>query len=121
MPHLFPDSTTPELRRLQAGFGARHSFKEAARIIETFLPCTKQINTTVRNRLGRVAQNVIDREPAQIGVKEDAQSPPLTVFPDGAHIRCQPAYQKRHLDVVVDKVECPNMCRRFGLVAQAAT
>lgn len=119
--HFFPDRTTPELRRLQAELGSRHSFREAARIIETFLPCAKQINTTVRNRLGRVAQNFIDRESAQIGVDEDAQSPPLTVFLDGAHIRCRPEYQKRHLDVVVGKVESPNMCRRFGFVAQAAT
>ena len=80
--------TTPELSRLQAELGSRHSFRETARIIETFLPCAKQINTTVRNRLGRVAQNFIDRESAQIGVGEDAQSPPLTVFLDGAHIRC---------------------------------
>ena len=116
---IFPDRATPELCRLQTELGSRHSFREAARIMETFLPCAKQINTTVRNRLGRVAQNIIDREPAQISVDEDAQSPPLTVFLDGAHIRCRPEYQKRHLDVVVGKVESPNMCRRFGLVAQA--
>ena len=116
---IFPDRATPELCRLQTELGSRHSFREAARIMETFLPCAKQINTTVRNRLGRVAQSFIDREPAQISVDEDAQSPPLTVFLDGAHIRCRPEYQKRHLDVVVGKVESPNMCRRFGLVAQA--
>lgn len=116
---IFPDRATPELCRLQTELGSRHSFREAARIMETFLPCAKQINTTVRNRLSRVAQNFIDRKPAQISVDEDAQSPPLTVFLDGAHIRCRPEYQKRHLDVVVGKVESPNMCRRFGLVAQA--
>lgn len=116
---IFPDRATPELCRLQTELGSRHSFREAARIMETFLPYAKQINTTVRNRLGRVAQSFIDREPAQISVDEDAQSPPLTVFLDGAHIRCRPEYQKRHLDVVVGKVESPNMCRRFGLVAQA--
>ena len=37
----FPDRSTPELRRLQAELGARHSFREAARILETFLPCAK--------------------------------------------------------------------------------
>jgi hypothetical protein len=62
--HAFSDRTTPEFRRLQAELGSRHSFRETARIIETFLPCAKQINTTVRNRPGRVAQNVIDRESA---------------------------------------------------------
>lgn len=39
---------------------------------------------------------------------------------DGAHIRCRPEYQKRHLDVVVGKIENRNLSRRFGLVQQAA-
>jgi hypothetical protein len=37
---LLPDRCTPELRRLQAELGARHSFREAARILATFLPCS---------------------------------------------------------------------------------
>jgi len=41
--HFFPDRTTPELRRLQAELGSRHSFREAARIIETFLPCASRL------------------------------------------------------------------------------
>ena len=44
----------------------------------------------------------------------------MTVFLDGAHIRCRPEYQKRHLDVVVGKIESAQMSRRFGLVQQAA-
>ena len=43
----------------------------------------------------------------------------LTVFLDGAHVRCRPEYQQRHLDLVVGKIESRNMCRRFGLVANA--
>ena len=39
---------------------------------------------------------------------------------DGAHIRCQPEYQRRPPFVVVGKIESPNMNRRFGLVPQAA-
>jgi hypothetical protein len=91
---------TPELRRLQAELGARHSFREAARILETFLPCAKQHNTTVRNRLGIVAKDITETEPPAC---ESLSSHPLTVFIDGAHIRCRPEYQKRHLDVVVGK------------------
>ena len=30
---------TPEMKLLQAELGARHLFREAARILETFLPC----------------------------------------------------------------------------------
>ena len=44
---LFSNRATPELRRLQAELGARHSFREAARLIEMFLPCSDQSNTTV--------------------------------------------------------------------------
>ncbi|MEM6411889.1 MAG: ISKra4 family transposase [Pseudomonadota bacterium] len=109
---------TPELRRLQAELGARHSFRDAARILETFLPCAKQHNTTVRNRLGKVAKDIADTEPP---VCDTLSANPPTVFIDGAHIRCRPEYQKRHLDVVVGKIETRDMCRRFGLAPQAAT
>ena len=112
------DRATPELKMLQAELGARHSFREAARILETFLPCAKQHNTTVHNRLGKVAKDITDAEPP---VCETLSSNPLTVFIDGAHIRCRPEYQKRHLDVVVGKIETRDMCRRFGLAPQAAS
>lgn len=112
------DRATPELRILQAELGARHSFREAARILETFLPCARQHNTTVRDRLGKVAKDIADAEPPAC---ETISSNPLTVFIDGAHIRCRPEYQKRHLDVVVGKIETRDMCRRFGLAPQAAT
>ena len=118
--HFFPDRATPELRRLQTELGARHSFREAARIMELFLPCAKQMNTTIRNRLGQIAHEIGGSKPTETDLDEDAISPPLTVFLDGAHIRCRPEYQRRHLDVVVGKIENPNMCRRFGLVSQAA-
>ncbi len=118
--HFFPDRATPELRRLQTELGSRHSFREAARIMELFLPCAKQMNTTIRNRLGQIAHEIGGPKPKETDVDEDAISPPLTVFLDGAHIRCRPEYQKRHLDVVVGKIESPDICRRFGLVSQAA-
>ncbi len=118
--HFFPDRATPELKRLQTDLGSRHSFREAARIMELFLPCAKQLNTTIRNRLGQIAQEIGDPKATETELDEEAISPPLTVFLDGAHIRCRPEYQKRHLDVVVGKVESPHMCRRFGLVSQAA-
>jgi hypothetical protein len=118
--HFFPDRATPELRRLQAELGSRHSLREAARIMETFLPCETQMNTTVRNRLGSIAQDIGDCERTVFAVDEKGSSPPLTVLLDGAHIRCRPEYQKRHLDVVVGKIESPDMSRRFGLVVQAA-
>jgi hypothetical protein len=102
---LFSDRATPELRRLQAELGARHSFREAARLIEMFLPCSAQSNTTVRNRLGRIADELGHGDASQGHADTIAPPGPLTVFLDGAHIRCRPEYQKRHLDVVVGKVE----------------
>lgn len=116
----FPERATPELQRLQAELGSRHSFREAARLVETLLPCAPQQNTTVRNRLARIAETLETTEAAQVDIRAGAKSSPLTVFLDGAHIRCLPEYQKRHLDVVVGKIEIPNMSRRFGLVQQAA-
>ena len=117
---LFPDRATPELRRLQAELGSRHSFREAARLIEMFLACSTQLNTTVRNRLGRIADEISNDDARRGDAGTNAVSSPLTIFLDGAHIRCRPEYQKRHLDVVVGKVESLNMSRRFGLVQQAA-
>lgn len=116
----FPERATPELQRLQAELGSRHSFREAARLIETFLPCARQANTTVRNRLGRIAETLETAQAAQSDTVTQPISSPLTVFLDGAHIRCRPEFQKRHLDVVVGKIENPNMSRRFGLVQQAS-
>lgn len=119
--HFFPNRATPELQRLQAELGARHSFRKAADIMETFLPCAKQTNTSVRNRLGKIAEEISDIENVAPAVSSAGSSAAtVTVFLDGAHIRCRPEYQKRHLDVVVGKVESSQMCRRFGLVQQAA-
>lgn len=114
---IFPARTTPQLQRLQAELGARHSFREAARLLEMFLPCRRVHNTTVRNRLGQVAQG-LERRAFDPGL--EISSTGLNVFLDGAHIRCRPEYQQRHLNVVVGKVEDRDICRRFGLVADAS-
>ena len=116
---VLPSRATPELCRLQAELGARHSFREAVRIIETFLPCAKQMNTTVRNRLGGIAKDITGSDRSEGTTGNAASSSPLTAFIDGAHIRCRPEYQKRHLDVVVGKIETQDMSRRFGLAPQA--
>lgn len=89
--------------------------------MDTFQPCAKQTNTSVRNCLGKTAQEISDIEYVAPAVSSAGSSAVrVTVFLDGAHIRCRPEYQKRHLDVVVGKVESSQMCRRFRLVQQAA-
>jgi len=116
---LFPNRATPELRRLQVELESTHLFREAATLIEMFLPWSAQLNTTVRNCLGRIADELGFDEDGQGDAGTDAASSPITVFLDGAHIRCRPEYQKRHLDVVMGKIESHDKCRRFDLVQQA--
>lgn len=86
---VFRDGVTPDFKLLQAELGARHTFREAARILETFLPCARQHNTTVRNRLGKVAKAIADKTTP---VYESQKSRPLTVFKDGAYVRCRPEH-----------------------------
>lgn len=107
-------------RPITARVACGHSFREAARLIELFLPCSAQVNTTVRNRLGHIADEPAFDEEGQVDPVTDAAPSLLTAFLEGAHIRCRPEYQKRHLDVGVGKVECRSTSRRFGLVQQAA-
>jgi len=106
----FPDRATPELQRLHAQPGSRHYFREAARLMKSFLPCHPPHHTTVRGRLGRIAERL---ECSRKASSDRADAPPkgcLTVFLDGAHIRCRPEYPQRHLDLVVGKIENRHMC-----------
>jgi hypothetical protein len=116
---FFPDRATPELQRLHAELGSRHSFREAARLMKSFLPCHPPHHTTVRGRLGRIADRLECSPRASSSPDDVTPKGGLTVFLDGAHIRCRPEYQQRHLDLVVGKIESRNMCRRFGLVVNA--
>jgi hypothetical protein len=117
--HYFPDRATPELQRLHAELGSRHSFREGARLMKSFLPCHPPHHTTVRDRLGRIAERLESSRGASHEPAGETPKGGLTVFLDGAHIRCRPEYQQRNLDLVVGKIQSRNMCRRFGLVANA--
>ena len=75
--------------------------------------------TAYDNGLGRVATG-LEKSRRALGDPVEAQPKGgLTVFLDGAHIRCRPECQQRHLDLVVGTIKSRNMCRRFGLVANA--
>jgi hypothetical protein len=41
---------TPEFRRLQAELSAKHSYREAARLLTMLLPCEPPNHVTMRNR-----------------------------------------------------------------------
>ena len=59
-----PDRCSAELRRLRAELGARHSFREAGRLLKTFLPCSPPNHTSVRNHLHCVANAIEAAETA---------------------------------------------------------
>jgi hypothetical protein len=124
---LLPDRGTPELRRLQAALGARHSFREAARVLATFLPCSPSNHESIGNRRHRVADALEDAETNQMRscpsshTREDGAGEGIVVLIDGAHIRAAPGHRTRHLDVAVGKVEAPGRRpRRFALAPLGA-
>lgn len=123
--HLLPDRCTAELRHLHAELGARHSFREAARLLETFLPCSPPNHTSVRNRVHRVASAIEAEETDPTFASEDPErqknDSEIVVMIDGAHIRAIPGHQSRHLDVTVGKVETAGRRpRRFALAPMGA-
>lgn len=73
------------------------------------LPCSALSNTTARNRLGRVADELGKGDAGKIEPRS-----PLTVFLEGC------TYDVA-LNVVVGKVGSANVSRRFGLVQQVAS
>jgi hypothetical protein len=115
---LLPDRCTPEFRRLQAELGARHPFREAARLLAAFLPCSPPNHTSIRNRLHRVAAAVESAEissappPHGSSRANDGSEDDIVVLIDGAHIRAVPGHQTRHLDITVGKVEAPGHAQR---------
>jgi hypothetical protein len=120
--YFLPDRATPEFQRLQAELASRHSFREAARLMNTFLPCKAQSHVTTRNRLGRVAEQLEPGFPCdKTATAETSQKvAPANLFLDGAHIRCRPEYQKRHLDVVVGRIETTTGSMRLAFVLSAS-
>jgi hypothetical protein len=119
---LVPDRCTPELRRLQAQLSARHSYREAARLLSTLLPCGPVSHATMRNRTHRVAAD-LERKAIAHQAPGPAVDPPaeIVVLTDGAHVRAIPGYQSRHLDVTVGRIEVTGKPpRRFALAPRGA-
>lgn len=117
---ILPDRCTPELRQVQAELGARHSFREASRLLAMLLPCSPPNHASVRNRLRRIAEELDARGAAPVIASpsldiESAGDAGILVVIDGAHIRAVPGHQARHLDVTVGKVEAAgHPPRRFA-------
>jgi hypothetical protein len=119
---LFPDRCTPELRRLQAELSARHSYREAARLLNTLLPCDPMSHATMRNRTHRVAAD-LEQMAAARPMREPKVDPEteIMVLIDGAHIPAAHGYQSRHLDLTVGKIEVKGrLPRRFAFAPKGA-
>ena len=117
---LLPDRCTPELRRIQAELGARHSFREAGRLLSTLLPCSPVNHATMRNRTHRVAAE-LEAAPSAEPADPPPSSKEIMVMIDGAHIRAVPGHQSRHLDVTVGKIEVTGRePRRFAFAPKGA-
>lgn len=88
---LLPDRCTPELRRLQAELSARHSFREASRLLTTLLPCNPVSHTTMRNRTHRVAADLERKVIARPKLEPEAgPADEMMILIDGAQIRAAP-------------------------------
>ena len=119
---VLPDRCTAELCQLHAELGARHSFREAGRLLETLLPCSPPNHTSVRNRLHRVSAAIEAVEavtpplPAAPPRRQRTKQAETVIMIDGAHLRAVPGLGSRHVDVTVGKVETAGRPpRRFAL------
>ncbi len=128
---LLTTRCTPELERVQAELGARTSFREAARILDTLLPASPARQESVRTRTHAVALRIEadDRQAAAAGTAvqdapdkaaaADASRP--VVMLDGACIRAVPGHQVRNFEAICGKVEHEgHPTRRFALVRSVA-
>ncbi|MFS8054259.1 ISKra4 family transposase [Rhizobium sp. BR 317] len=102
---LLNGRATPELERIQAELGSRLSFREAARMLDIFVPAARPHNhRTVSNRLGKVADQIEKWDIAGPYRISRAGKSPVSVFIDGAYIRAAPGYQSRHFEVAMGRV-----------------
>jgi len=122
---------TPELEQVQAELGARTSFRDAARILDTLLPASPANQEGVRNRTHAVAlrleaaerqaaaEAMAVRDAPDKAAAADERRP--VVMLDGAYIRAVPGYQVRNFEAICGKVEREgHAARRFALVRSVA-
>ena len=87
---FFPDRATPELQRLHAELGSRHSFREAARLIQSFPPCDPRHHMTGRRRLGRISEKLEQTRSTSGDLADTIPKGGLTMFLDGANTSTLP-------------------------------
>jgi len=128
---LLTAGCTPELERLQAELGARTSFRDGARILESLLPVSPANHESLRTRTHAVARQLeaADRRAAaEVTAVRDAPAKAAAaddhrpvVMLDGAYVRAVPGHQTRNFEAICGKVEHdghPTRC--FALVRSVA-
>ncbi len=122
---------TPELERVQAELGARSSFRDGARILESLLPVSPANHESLRARTHAVAlqleaadQQAAAKVTAVRGERDKdaaADDHRPVVMLDGAYIRAVPGHQVRNFEAICGKVEHEgHAIRRFALVRNVA-
>ena len=120
---LLKGRATPELERVQAELGSRLSFREAARVLDLFVPTARPHNhRTVVNRLAKVADQIEKWDAASPYRMSRAGGSSISVFIDGAYIRAVPGYQSRHFEIAMGRVVSPGrLPRQFAAAPHVAT
>jgi hypothetical protein len=120
---LLDGRATPELERIQAELGSRLSFREAARVLDIFVPVARPHNhRTVSNRLAKIADEIERWDVASPYRISRAGKSPVSVFIDGAYIRAVPGYQSRHFEVAMGRVMAQGRApRQFAGAPHIAT
>ena len=122
---------TPELEQVQAELGARTSFRDGARILESLLPVSPANHEGLRTRTHAVALQLeaADRQAAAevtavphkpYKAAAAGASRPVIML-DGAYIRAVPGHQVRNFEAVCGKAEREgHATQRFALVRSVA-
>ncbi len=120
---LLMGRATPQLERIQAELGSRLSFREAARVLDLFVPATRPHNhRTASYRLARVADRIEKWDLAGPHRMSRASGSPISVFIDGAYIRAVPGYQSRHFEIAMGRVVAKGRRpRQFAAAPHVAT
>lgn len=105
---LLPDRTTPELRHLQVTLGARLPYRQAAEMLQLFLPANRGFShVTTRNRtlaVGRAIDEELCREVAD-DTAPLAPADRMVLGIDGAFVKAKRTTGRTHFEVLTGRIE----------------
>jgi hypothetical protein len=114
---LFPQRTSPELRHLQVKLGSKFSYKQAADILNDFLPELSCFNhATTRNRVLAVGKKIEAETRAEIATKPNIERPVdhMIVGIDGAFVKAtRTKNQRKNFEIVLGRIEASGRSRKI--------